>query len=136
MPVLPIIDLLILMGWTSLFGAFALKAVAISTAYRPTLFGLGPFDFVVMAGIFLLFSLALSARAWVKAHESQTFAARERAAATLEAYSAVQAEARRHQGEGAGRGADGASPAGSASSGASQTPPTATAERSRTAVGA
>ena len=32
MPVLPIIDLLILMGWTSLFGAFALKAIAVTTS--------------------------------------------------------------------------------------------------------
>ena len=97
MPVLPIIDLLILMGWTSLFGAFALKAIAITTSYRPSLLGMGPFDLAILAGIFLLFSLALSARTWVKSHESsqQGASARDRAAATLEAYSAVQAEARR-----------------------------------------
>ncbi len=97
MPVLPIIDLLILMGWTSLFAAFTLKAITITTSYLPSLFGMGPMDFTILAGIFLLFSLALSARAWVKAHEARPFDARERAAATLEAYSVVQAESRRAQ---------------------------------------
>lgn len=97
MSVLPIIDLLILMGWTSLFAAFALKAIKITTSYVPSLFGLGPLDLTVLSGIFLLFSLALSARTWVKAHEARPFDARERAAATLEAYSAVQVEAQRAQ---------------------------------------
>ena len=93
MPILPIIDLLILMGWSSLFGAFALKAITLTTSYRPTLFGLGAFDLVVMAGIFLLFALALAARTWVKAQESQKYAASVRAAATLDAYSALQQDA-------------------------------------------
>jgi len=97
MPVLPIIDLLILMGWTSLFAAFALKAIAITTSYLPSLFGMGPLEFTILAGIFLLFSMALSARTWVKSHEARPFDARERAAATLDAYTVVQAEARRAQ---------------------------------------
>lgn len=95
MPVLPIIDLLILMGWTSLFAAFALKAIYITTSYHPQLFGMGPMDLTILAGVLLLFSLALAARAWVRAQESQFDSVRERAAATLEAYSAVQAEASR-----------------------------------------
>ena len=112
MPVLPIVDLLILMGWTSLFGAFALKAIAITTSYQPALFGMGPMDLTVLAGIFLLFSLSLSARAWVKAHESQpSSAVRERAAATLEAYSAVQAEARRVETSLSASASDAAAPA-------------------------
>ncbi len=94
MPILPIIDLLILMGWTSLFGAFALKAIYVSTAYRPTLFGLGPLDMVIMAGIFLLFSLALAARTWVKTHEARGLANDARVAATLDAYSAARVERR------------------------------------------
>ncbi len=93
MPILPFIDLLILMGWSSLFGAFALKAIAITTSYRPLLFGLGPFDLVVVSGIFLLFALALAARTWVKVQESQAFKANARAAATLDAYSALQQDA-------------------------------------------
>ena len=96
MPVLPLIDLLIWLGWTSLFGAFALKAIAITTSYRPQLFGLGPMDLTILAAVFLLFSLALAARSWVKSLEtSSSWVARDRAAATLDAYSAVQAEARR-----------------------------------------
>ena len=96
MPVLPLVDLLILMGWTSLFGAFALKAIAITTSYQPQLFGLGPLDLTILAAVFLLFSLALAARAWVRNMESQNaHSARDRAAATLDAYSAVKAEARR-----------------------------------------
>jgi hypothetical protein len=94
MPILPIIDLLILMGWTSLFGAFALKAIYITTTYAPNLFGLGPMDLTILAAIFLLFALALSARTWVKAHESQGNSAASRAAATLEAYAAVKNGAR------------------------------------------
>ena len=92
MPILPIIDLLILMGWSSLFGAFALKAIMVTTSYRPMLFGLGAFDLVVMAGIFLLFALALAARTWVKTQESQAMAASARAAATFEAYTALHSE--------------------------------------------
>jgi hypothetical protein len=92
MPVLPFIDLLILMGWTSLFGAFALKAIYITTAYTPRLFGLGPLDLTILAGVLLLFAVALAARAWVKSYEVQTLSPRERAAATLEAYSQMQAD--------------------------------------------
>ena len=92
MPTLPIIDLLILLGWNSLFGAFALEAIYVTTTYRPTLFGLGPLDFVIAAGIFLLFSVALAARTWVKAYESGALGQNSRAAATLEAYANVRGE--------------------------------------------
>jgi type IV secretory pathway TrbD component len=95
MPILPVIDLLILMGWTSLFGAFALKGIYVSTSYRPALFGLGPMDMVIMAGVFLLFALALAARTWVKAHEGQALSSSARAAATLEAHSAMQSDENR-----------------------------------------
>jgi hypothetical protein len=92
MPILPIIDLLILLGWTSLLGGFVLKAVYITTTYRPTVFGLGPLDLLMLAAVFLLFSLALAARSWVKAHEDRLLSASTRAAATLEAYAAVRAD--------------------------------------------
>jgi len=92
MPILPIIDLLILLGWTSLFAGLALKGIYISTSYRPVIFGAGPLDMVILAGVFLLFSLALAARSWVKAHE-QTRGASARAAATLDSYAALVAEA-------------------------------------------
>jgi hypothetical protein len=90
MPILPIIDLLILLGWTTLFGAFALKAIHITTHYRPELFGMGPMDMVITAAAFLLFALALAARTWVKAHEVERANTNARVNATLDAYSEVR----------------------------------------------
>ncbi len=69
MPILPIIDLLILMGWSLLAVGAVLKAVAMTTAYRPSIASLGPMEFLIMAGVCLLFALALAARTWVKANE-------------------------------------------------------------------
>ncbi|HVP30850.1 MAG TPA: hypothetical protein VMW35_16975 [Myxococcota bacterium] len=69
MPVLPLIDLLILLGWTSLMVAAALKAVWITTSYRPDILGLLPSDFLIAAGVALLFALSLAARTWVRLHE-------------------------------------------------------------------
>jgi hypothetical protein len=71
MPVLPMIDLLILMGWTSLTLGGVLKAVAITTSYRPEVLTLGPFEFFALSGICLLFALSLAARTWVKANEPE-----------------------------------------------------------------
>ena len=71
MPILPFIDLLILAGWTALFGGFLLKLISLTTAYRPTLFGIGPLDLLIVAGVFMLLALTLSARTWVKAHEQE-----------------------------------------------------------------
>ena len=44
MPILPIMDLLILVGWTLVGLGALLKAVYVTTSYRPTLLGLGPLD--------------------------------------------------------------------------------------------
>lgn len=76
MPVLPLIDLLILLGWTSLLGSFLLKAIWITTSYRPTVFGLYPFDFLLAAGVCLLFAMTLAARTWVKLNEPRLLARR------------------------------------------------------------
>ena len=43
-PLLPFVDLLLLMGWTSLMMGAVLKAVYVTTSYRPTLLGLTPMD--------------------------------------------------------------------------------------------
>jgi hypothetical protein len=80
-PVLPLIDLLILMGWTSLLVGFAQKAIWISTHYRPMLFGFSTMDFVVMAGICLVFALSLAARTWVKLNEPRLLAMQRHLAA-------------------------------------------------------
>ncbi len=69
MPVLPFIDLLILMGWTSLGIGAALKAVAITTVYRPTILTLTSIDFVVVTAICFGFALTLAARTWVRLNE-------------------------------------------------------------------
>ena len=69
MPVLPLVDLLILVAWSALFVAFVEKAAVLTVSTRVHLFGLTPFDWVVVAGVCLLFALALAARVWVKASE-------------------------------------------------------------------
>jgi hypothetical protein len=66
---LPLIDLLILLGWTSLAAGALLKAVAISTVYRPTILTFSSMDFVVIAAICFGFALTLAARTWVKLNE-------------------------------------------------------------------
>ena len=87
MPVLPLIDALILMGWTSIFGAMLLKAVYVTTSYRPTFFGMRPSDFLTVTGVALLFALALAARTWVKANEPELLARRRRARLAEAGYS-------------------------------------------------
>jgi hypothetical protein len=74
--VLPVIDLLILMGWTTLSIGAVLKAVYVTTSYRPTLLGLSPLDCAIAAGVFLLLAMALAARTWVKLNEPKLVAAR------------------------------------------------------------
>ncbi len=68
-PVLPLIDLMILIAWTSLIVGAVQKLTQIALATRAAIFGLGPYDFVVIAGVSLLFALSLAARVWVKAYE-------------------------------------------------------------------
>jgi len=103
MPILPIIDLLIVSGWTMLFLAFGLKAIYLTTSYRPLLLGLGPLELVVMTAVLMLFALTLAARTWVKSHEDKSAALARRAEATMEAFTNVQRGA---QG-GASQGGDG-----------------------------
>lgn len=88
MPVLPLIDLMLLSGWTSLFVGFVLKAIHLSTSYRPTIFGLTPFDFLLIALAALLFAIALAARTWVKTQEPAAIAAR-RHKETMDAWHAL-----------------------------------------------
>jgi L-lactate permease len=96
MPILPIVDLMILTAWTSLLGAFVLKAIRITTSYTPDLFGMGPMELTLVAAVLLLFALTLTARTWLKAKEYAAATPRDRAAETLQAYSAVQSAARVH----------------------------------------
>lgn len=98
MPILPVMDLLIFLGWTTFLAGGVLKAIYITTSFRPTIASLGPMDLLLVAVVFLLLALTLAARTWVKANDPQTNANR-RAASTLEAYAAARgnggSEARR-----------------------------------------
>ncbi len=89
MPVLPIIDLLIFLGWTTLAAGGILKAIYIATSYRPTLFSLSPADLLLVALAFLGLALTLAARTWVRLNEPQLTASR-RASARGAALSRVQ----------------------------------------------
>ena len=57
MPILPVVDLLILIGSGLLFAGALLKAVYVTTNYRPTLLGLGPMECAIGAAVFLLLVL-------------------------------------------------------------------------------
>ncbi len=87
MPVLPLIDLLILIGWTSLGIGAVLKAIAVTTVYRPTLLTLSSIDFVVVTAICFGFALTLAARSWVSLNEPRLVQLNQRKA---------QARARHH----------------------------------------
>jgi hypothetical protein len=114
MPILPIVDLMILMAWTSLLGAFVLKAIRLTTSYHPSLFGLGPMEMTLLAAVLLLFALTLTARTWLKERESAGSSARDRAADTLQAYSAVRSASLPGSEGGREELADGGSPRASA----------------------
>jgi hypothetical protein len=69
-PTLPLIDLMILVAWTCLIVAVVQKALWMALVTRASVFGMTPYDFVLVAGVSLLFALALAARVWVKANEA------------------------------------------------------------------
>jgi hypothetical protein len=91
MPVLPLIDLLILTGWSCLAVGGVLKAIAVTTSYRPMILTLGPSQFLMISGIFLLFALTLAARTWVKIHEP-ALTAKRRSMNTLRALNSAGAD--------------------------------------------
>jgi hypothetical protein len=78
-PILPLIDLLILGGSLSLVLGFGMKAISITTHYRPTILGFSSIDMVVIAAVCLGFALTLAARTWVKLNEPRLMAFRRRA---------------------------------------------------------
>jgi len=87
MPVLPIIDLLIFLGWTTLAAGGILKAIYLATSYRPTLFSLAPLDLLLVALAFLGLALTLAARTWVRLNEPQLLARRRSAPELDDAFS-------------------------------------------------
>lgn len=97
MPVLPLIDLMLLSGWTALLIGFVLKAIAMLTRRHFAILTLTPTDFLMIALAAFLFAIALAARTWVASQAPAQSAARRRDE-TLEAYRAL------HRGGGAGGG--------------------------------
>jgi hypothetical protein len=69
MPVLPLVDLFILMGTGSFAVGLLLKAIAMTTVYRPSILGLTSLDFAVITGVCFAFALTLTARTWLKLNE-------------------------------------------------------------------
>jgi hypothetical protein len=69
LPILPLIDLLILLSTGSLLVGFVLKTIALTTRYRPAILGFTSLDFVIIAGVWLALALVLAARTWVKLNE-------------------------------------------------------------------
>ena len=80
MPILPLIDLLILLGTGSLLVGFALKAIDITTRYQANILGFSSLDFVIITGICLGMALVLAARTWVKLNEPRLAVLRRRSA--------------------------------------------------------
>lgn len=76
MPILPLIDLLILMSTASLLVGFVLKAMAVTTRYHPTILGFSSLDFVIIAGIWFGLAIVLAARTWVKLNEPRLLGTR------------------------------------------------------------
>ncbi len=91
MPVLPLIDLMLFSGWTALLVGFVLKVIHLTTSYRPTIVGLTPIDFLLIAAATMLFAIALAARTWVKSQEPTAVAIRRRDE-TLEAWKALKGD--------------------------------------------
>ena len=78
MPVLPLVDLFILLGTASLGVGFILKAVDISTHFRPTILGFSSLDFLLIAAVCMGFALTLVARTWMKLNEPRLTELRRR----------------------------------------------------------
>ena len=78
MPVLPLVDLFILMGTAALGVGFILKAIDISTHFRPTILGFSSLDFLLIAAVCMGFALTLVARTWMKLNEPRLVELRRR----------------------------------------------------------
>jgi hypothetical protein len=91
MPVLPLIDLMLLSGWTALLVGFVLKVIALTSTYRPTILGLSSMDFLLIAVAGMLFAIALAARTWVKMQEPSVVAMRRRDE-TIEKWNALKGD--------------------------------------------
>lgn len=76
MLILPLIDLLILLGTGFLTVGGLLKVMYIATVYRWAPAGFSPMDFAVLAMVCWVLALVLAARSWVKLNEPALHAVR------------------------------------------------------------
>jgi hypothetical protein len=78
MPILPLVDLLILLGSGSFFIGALLKAIAMTTRYRPTVLGLTSVDLALVTAVCFVFALTLVARTWLKLNEPRLLSLQSR----------------------------------------------------------
>jgi hypothetical protein len=69
MTVLPLVDLVILLGTGSLAIGFVLKGVALTTTYNPTFLGFSSMDMLLIALTCFGLALVLTARTWLRLNE-------------------------------------------------------------------
>lgn len=104
MPILPLVDLMILLGSGSLVIGFLLKAITLATLYRPTILGFSSLDFAVITAVCFGFALTLVARTWLKLNEPSLLALQSR-------LRAEEAHRRAHEQEARGKAAEDAAAA-------------------------
>jgi len=102
-PILPIVDLLVLLGTGSLVLGFILKSIAVATIYRPAILGFSSLDFVMITGVCFGLALVLVARTWLKLNEPGLLALQSRLRAEDAHRRVHEAEAANHNGNGQGQ---------------------------------
>lgn len=120
MTILPLVDLLILLGSGSVAVGFLLKGVALTTTYRPTLLGFSAMDMLLIALIAFAMALVLTARTWIKLNEPHLQALQRRMGEEEARRRALEYEER--NGRGNGQSLVAPSPAASQTSQSSRTP--------------
>lgn len=78
MPILPLVDLFILIG-SGCFGVGTLlKVIEVTTHYHPSVLGFSSMDFALMTAVCFAFALTLVARTWLKLNEPRLLSLQRR----------------------------------------------------------
>ena len=78
MPILPLVDLFILLGSASFGLGALLKVIDVTTHYHPSLLGFSSSDFALITAVCFAFALTLVARTWLKLNEPRLLALQSR----------------------------------------------------------
>ena len=78
MPILPLVDLFILMGSASFALGVLLKVIDVATHYHPSILGFSSSDFALITAVCFAFALTLVARTWLKLNEPRLLALQSR----------------------------------------------------------